>query len=172
MNGLSKALLYPLVLIFDRDVNMFQAISLLIIAILTCLVLVSSLIDSPVLSCFVGEKSIPDPSVSSSSCSHPHLSASTHFMSSQTCRSGILPTPSSANITRRRSSFLSLNWIKILVQCFSVQRNIAKLFSLKTLSDEKLQFVHGTRVLTMLWIIVCHTYTYGTQFIPEIASKF
>lgn len=58
-----------------------------------------------------------------------------------------------------------------LLLSFSVFKSSRKLFSKDRESDTKLHFVHGMRVITMIWIIVCHTYTYGTQFLTEIGCE-
>ena len=58
-------------------------------------------------------------------------------------------------------------WFKLLLS-FSAVKSTQKLFSKERESDTKLHFVHGMRVITMIWIILCHTYTYGTQFLTEI----
>ena len=55
--------------------------------------------------------------------------------------------------------------------CFSLARSSRKLFAAEQEADTKLHFVHGMRVMTMIWIIVCHTYTYGTQFLTEIGCE-
>lgn len=59
------------------------------------------------------------------------------------------------------------NCLKLLLS-FSAMKSSRKLFSKEREADTKLHFVHGMRVMTMIWIIVCHTYTYGTQFLTEI----
>lgn len=60
----------------------------------------------------------------------------------------------------------------IIIESFSLKYNLKKLFSEKFNStDSRIHFIHGTRVLTMLWIVICHTYTFGTQFLASIGSK-
>ena len=62
------------------------------------------------------------------------------------------------------------NFFFILTDSFSMVKNSSKLFNLETESEPKLHFIHGMRVLTMIWVIVCHTYTFGTQFLTAIGS--
>lgn len=64
----------------------------------------------------------------------------------------------------------SNNFFLTLCDSFSIVKNTSKLFSLKTESEPKLHFIHGMRVLTMIWVIICHTYTFGTQFLTAIGS--
>ncbi|CAG2106289.1 unnamed protein product [Medioppia subpectinata] len=60
-----------------------------------------------------------------------------------------------------------------LVLCFSLISNIKKLFLInREKMDEKLAFVHGVRVLTMIWIICIHTFTVGTLFVPMLVYRF
>lgn len=58
----------------------------------------------------------------------------------------------------------------IICDSFSIMKNTSKLFNLQTESEPKLHFIHGIRVLTMIWVIICHTYTFGTQFLTAIGS--
>ena len=62
------------------------------------------------------------------------------------------------------------NMLFTLCDSFSVVKNTKKLFNLETESEPKLHFIHGMRVLTMIWVIICHTYTFGTQFLTAIGS--
>lgn len=62
------------------------------------------------------------------------------------------------------------SFLAIISDSFSISKNVSKLFNLKTESEPKLHFIHGMRVLTMIWVIICHTYTFGTQFLTAIGS--
>lgn len=68
------------------------------------------------------------------------------------------------------SDHVKKNFFFILTDSFSMVKNSSKLFNLETESEPKLHFIHGMRVLTMIWVIVCHTYTFGTQFLTAIGS--
>lgn len=60
----------------------------------------------------------------------------------------------------------------IIIESFSLITNVGKLFTTKhNTSDTRIHFIHGTRVLTMVWIVICHTYTFGTQFLASVGSK-
>ena len=56
--------------------------------------------------------------------------------------------------------------------CFSMISNMRKLFLIdRQKMDQNLGFVHGIRVLTMIWIIAIHTFTVGTLFVPMLVCK-
>ena len=59
-----------------------------------------------------------------------------------------------------------------LMACFSMITNLRKLFHIdRQKMDQNLGFVHGIRVLTMIWIIAIHTFTVGTLFVPMLVCK-
>lgn len=70
-----------------------------------------------------------------------------------------------------RNAIESKNCFSLLLT-FSAIQSSKKLFSTEQEADTKLHFIHGMRVMTMVWIVICHTYTYGTQFLTEIGCGY
>ena len=55
-------------------------------------------------------------------------------------------------------------------QCFSIMKNSSKLFDLseRESNDNRLQFIHGIRVFSILWVILGHCYGSGAlMFQPQ-----
>lgn len=63
---------------------------------------------------------------------------------------------------RKKSSTLS---------SFSVYSNSIAIFTLKTSSDKELKFVHGIRALSVIWIVICHTYMVSFWMVPAINAN-
>jgi hypothetical protein len=59
-----------------------------------------------------------------------------------------------------------------IISCFSIITNTRKLFTIdRQKMDQNLQYIHGLRVITMVWIIVIHVFTVGTLFVPMLVCK-
>ena len=153
--------------LFFHELNVYQAISLVIISFLTCLILVASLIDFiRNCSCISKESSSLFNQSSSGKTRLSLVSLSPVYPDAR------LPPPTQCHFRQCWFCCLDASCLGVMIRSFSIRRNAKRLFVLQTEAGDKLQFIHGTRVLTMAWIIICHTYMFGTQFIPEIASKF
>ena len=46
-----------------------------------------------------------------------------------------------------------------LLTCFSLYSNSKMIMTMKTSSSKEIVFLHGIRSLTIIWIVICHTYT-------------
>ncbi|CAO1408310.1 unnamed protein product [Diamesa hyperborea] len=69
-------------------------------------------------------------------------------------------------------SCISANYKKnSTLSAFSVYSNSIAIFTLKTSSDKEMKFVHGIRALSVIWIVICHTYMVSFWMVPAINAN-
>lgn len=54
---------------------------------------------------------------------------------------------------------------------FSVYSNSIAIFTLKPCTTMELKFVHGIRALSVVWIVICHTYMVSFWMVPAINAN-
>ena len=57
--------------------------------------------------------------------------------------------------------------LRLLLQSFSVKRNLPKIFNLTCSSEGELSCLHGIRFLSMTWVILGHTFYFSLPYIDN-----
>jgi peptidoglycan/LPS O-acetylase OafA/YrhL len=59
---------------------------------------------------------------------------------------------------------------KPILCSFSIYSNSKAIMSMKPSSSKEMLFLHGIRSLSMIWIVICHTYMITYWYVPAINS--
>jgi len=151
------------------DFNFKQKLSIGILAFFSGLVLIATVIDCLRMS-LNSLRSKEQDNMTPTSCSlpsSPEMSTSCSRTSCSSSSSDDNPPQDShketdTNDINKKSHFMDSKLFKVIF-CFSVIENTKKLFHIKKDQQEEsiLSAVHGMRILSMIWIIIGHTYCFG-----------